>query len=422
MSSAAAGEPIRFVLVSTAYPPTDDRQHAMMWRDVAAEFVRRGHEVTVVTTRDGGASVTVEDGGVRVIRRMRERGAATATRGRSSTLGARHDCRWLRKAVRKSRADVVVFADLMGATSALLGVPFPSGCAVLCDATTGWMEDLADGGGAWFRHWSARAPSFGARVVKGIGRLARSALLGVPMTAPELPLGPILTTEPGALASLAAVWSGLPRGRLIEPGIDLRRFKDVPRTTPTDGRRLLYTGPIDRDNGLHTAMLALGDLDKHVRLRIVGEMRDPDYMAEVAAMGRAAGVMDRVELRPQAGDEELPELLAGADALVITSHRAERFPRLALRSFAARTVVVGTPVGGRGDVLTDGETGFTFTTGNARELAQKLSRLLADRDLEQRIAAAAGQLVEERFAVGFTCGQIERLARGATSAARREDG
>jgi glycosyltransferase involved in cell wall biosynthesis len=53
--------------------------------------------------------------------------------------------------------------------------------------------------------------------------------------------------------------------------------------------------------------------------------------------------------------------------------------------------VVGSRVGGTPELIADGERGLLFESGNAEELARKLTMLVEDVQLRKRLAANAAQ-------------------------------
>ena len=69
-----AGAPgaLDVVIVIARYPPHHLGGYELRCRDVARELVRRGHRVTVLTSREGARGVQ-DDGGVRVVRALRLR-------------------------------------------------------------------------------------------------------------------------------------------------------------------------------------------------------------------------------------------------------------------------------------------------------------------------------------------------------------
>src|SRR5262249_46347644 len=145
------------------------------------------------------------------------------------------------------------------------------------------------------------------------------------------------------------------------------------------------------------------------RLRAVGAVEDEEYLAEVAELARASRMLGRVEFGAPVPHSDVPALLADAHVLVFASEEPEPFSRLVLEAFAVGTPVVGTTIGGRGEVLREGETGLTFAPGNSRELSNQLQRLVGDPALRDRLVRTARKLVEERYALSFTVDQIETL-------------
>jgi glycosyltransferase involved in cell wall biosynthesis len=121
-----------------------------------------------------------------------------------------------------------------------------------------------------------------------------------------------------------------------------------------------------------------------------------DLEEELRAQAREAGLGDVVTvtgLRPDPVD-----LAGAADVVTLTSTR-EALGLTLLEAMAAGTPVIGTAVGGIPDAVDDGRTGLLVPSGDARALADALRRLLDDRELARRLAAAGREEVERRFSV-----------------------
>lgn len=416
--SSPAGGPLSVVVVISRYPPHHRGGYELRCRDVCRELVRRGHRVTVLTSRVGARGVS-DDEGVRVVRDLHlwedgvPNGAASVMR---FAFASGADCRALRRAARRARADCVAYWHQSGLTSALLAVRPRSGCGVVSDVSSDWPVDAA-GGGNWFRIWEKPASSAFRRLGKHALRTFASVVLGAPGSRPKFPPGRAYYTSADRRKRHLEAGVKVDDAALIRSGIRLELFEFRTERAAAGPRQVLFLSRIKRWKGLHTAVLALSYLPEDVHLQVVGAVDDPPYLAEVGELVRATKISHRVRIRDQIPHEDVPEILRGAHALVFGSEQPEPFSRLVLESFACGTPVVGTTIGGTGEVLREGDTGLTFQPGNARQLADQLARLLADTALRERLVASARTLVETKYALGYTVGQIEALLREARAKA-----
>jgi glycosyltransferase involved in cell wall biosynthesis len=119
--------------------------------------------------------------------------------------------------------------------------------------------------------------------------------------------------------------------------------------------------------------------------------------------------------------EDARRLMAGFDALVLPS-AFEGMPNVVLEAMAAGTPVVASRIPGTTEVVEDGKTGLLFEPKRQSDLARKVQRLLEEQGLSQRLAAAAKQVVAERFTVeAMTAGYrtlYEQLLQGRPAPAR----
>lgn len=91
---------------------------------------------------------------------------------------------------------------------------------------------------------------------------------------------------------------------------------------------------------------------------------------------------------------DVPEILAAADAFVLTSRR-EGLPVSAIEAMAAGLPLVLTPTVGARMLAEDGVNGLLVPIGDARATAQAVRRLFSDPNLVQRMGAANRERVQK---------------------------
>lgn len=91
---------------------------------------------------------------------------------------------------------------------------------------------------------------------------------------------------------------------------------------------------------------------------------------------------------------DVPELVAAADVLVLTS-LFEGLPRVVPQAMAARRPVVATQVDGTPEAVTEGITGFLAKPGDTETMARRIVELLNDPRLRKKMGDEAGKRVGE---------------------------
>lgn len=94
-------------------------------------------------------------------------------------------------------------------------------------------------------------------------------------------------------------------------------------------------------------------------------------------------------------------LVAACDATVLPATRGEGLPKTIIESMGLGITPVATSTGGSPELIVDGESGLIVPPNDARALAQALSRLAEDPELNRRMAGAA----QHRLATHFTLEQ-----------------
>ena len=130
---------------------------------------------------------------------------------------------------------------------------------------------------------------------------------------------------------------------------------------------------------------------KRARLVLVG---DGPLRGQVEALLAATGVQDAVYLAGARND--VPAWMAAMDCFVLPS-QAEGISNTLLEAMACALPVVATDVGGNGELVVDGETGWLANDPVA--MAGAMSRLADDPGMRKRMAVAARARAESQFSL-----------------------
>jgi glycosyltransferase involved in cell wall biosynthesis len=126
---------------------------------------------------------------------------------------------------------------------------------------------------------------------------------------------------------------------------------------------------------------------------------------ELSALARELGVNAQF-LGPR---DDLPALMNAADGLVLSSV-VEGLPMVWLEAAASGLPGVSTDVGGAGEVVLDGRTGFLAPSGDAHALANTMARLAGlPPEARREMGRQARAVAEARFALQVVASQWERL-------------
>ena len=103
--------------------------------------------------------------------------------------------------------------------------------------------------------------------------------------------------------------------------------------------------------------------------------------------------------------------MSAMDALVLPPISKEGFGRVLVEAGAMSIPVIGTDVGGIGEVIVPGETGFVIAPGDADALQTALSALLDDAELREKMGAAGRARALREFSQERMVEQTERVYR-----------
>lgn len=207
--------------------------------------------------------------------------------------------------------------------------------------------------------------------------------------------------------------------QVVPNGIDVSAYG--PHVTPFewahDGtKRILFVGRFEEARkGFKYLLRALPLVQQqfpNTRLVVIGAGRSEKF----------EGVMERlnirdVEFKGFVSDEEKARYYASCDVACAPSTGQESFGYTVVEPMAAGRPVVAGDIAGYASVMTSGENGMLVEPRDPQALALALVRVLADRDLQQRLGAA-GMVEAQQYAWPRVASRVLDVYRESAEQAR----
>lgn len=133
-----------------------------------------------------------------------------------------------------------------------------------------------------------------------------------------------------------------------------------------------------------------------VLLRIVGGVRDEEYMERLRNVTTEEDVEDQVSFLGWRDD--VAEILGDSDVFLLAS-KIEGVPQVIREAMLVGLPVVATRVGGVPEIVRDEETGFLVEPGDVGGMAAAISRLIESDRLRREMGAKARDFARKHFSV-----------------------
>jgi N-acetyl-alpha-D-glucosaminyl L-malate synthase BshA len=218
----------------------------------------------------------------------------------------------------------------------------------------------------------------------------------------------VCTANSRATAERANRISGRDDVRVIPMGVDTDFFSTSKDRRKEQNRRggqektVLYAGRLIDVKGVDYLIRAFPSVlekQSNARLLIVGS---GPRKADLVSASERLGLQDEVIFQDAVSQEELVRYYSMADVFVLPSvttdeGETEGLGVVLLEAMACGVPVIGSAIGGIPDIIKDGETGLLVQQKDPGDLAEKICRVLADKELSHRLGKKGHDFVKERF-------------------------
>jgi glycosyltransferase involved in cell wall biosynthesis len=159
---------------------------------------------------------------------------------------------------------------------------------------------------------------------------------------------------------------------------------------------ILFVGILERRKGPQTLLQAFieSKSDQHFKLVIAGEGPLKNALREKV---QSNGAQDRVSVPGFLSDADLASMLRQASLIVVPSEWPDNAPLTTLEAFSYGVPVLGTREGGLPEILTPESGSMLFNAGNVNELSELLVSLWQDRHELRRMGNMARKIYKEKY-------------------------
>ena len=217
-----------------------------------------------------------------------------------------------------------------------------------------------------------------------------------------------------------------PNAAVIPNGIDLSLFSAPvsPEVATAEKVKVVIAGRVAPEKGIHTVLQALGILHESgqldsLQLNVIGDGPEA-YKGRLRALTAELALDEFVDFLPSVSIEEMPQVYAQHDVLLLPSEWHEPLSCTMLEAMAAGLLVIGTNTGGSGEALHHEQTGLVFEAGDAAGLAAELARILQNRARIPVLATAGQESVAAQFNVETTVTGIENYLEDLLASATKD--
>jgi len=197
----------------------------------------------------------------------------------------------------------------------------------------------------------------------------------------------------------------------IYNGLDFDALPSFPHRAH-EGYRFLLCGRIVPSKGQDDAIHALDILNRSgmdCELYLAGETPsydDNSYYQGLLRVIEEKQLKDKVHFLGHV--EDMPSLRRDMDAELVCSW-FEPFGRVTIEAMHAGLPVIGTNAGGTPEIIEDRKTGFLYSAGNAKELAEKLEWLIRHPEEADQMGKAGKERAHSLFPMDKTANSVKQL-------------
>lgn len=175
---------------------------------------------------------------------------------------------------------------------------------------------------------------------------------------------------------------------------------------------MLYIGRISWRKGLHVLLKSYYLVkDLNIKLIIAGP-RDKESLEKLLGLSKELKLDKRVIFMNEVSEEEKYRLMSKSAFFIYPSIK-DYTPITLLEAQALGNPVISTKVGAIPEIVKNGETGILVNPNNIEDLANAIKELALNRKVREKMGAMARKWIEENFLLESTIDELEKIYTSA---------
>jgi len=192
-----------------------------------------------------------------------------------------------------------------------------------------------------------------------------------------------------------------------------------PGAKTTSERYIAYVGRLDRSKGVHVlidgfARQKAHDPEIELTLEIAGS-GDEKYLTQLKSQTERLGIAKYVRFHGKLPVDEIVGLLNKSYLTIVPSLWYENLPNAVLESYACGTPVLASNLGSLAECVDQGQTGYLFNPGDARDLADRLSFCFGHPEMMTEMGRNARKIAETKYSEEQHLEKLEAVFNGLLS-------
>ena len=429
---------MKILALTNLYPPHHAGTYNMSCQLLVEALTTRGHQLHVLTSTHG---IGAEQKGGQIERRLRINGAfgdplVTSYKELKALETTNH--RVLRETCESFAPNLIYVHSLAGLSKSLIFALQNSRIPTVYSVDDYWLaREVAKD--PWLRWWNN--PNSGGivrAVLEVFGQRSRVDAIAPTRASKADHRMPQLFTDrtaltgaqPNSLISFrfehiyfcsqtvkfASESAGfrIGHGEVIYPGVPTQAFFGEVKPPSAPLTKFLLVSRLDAQSGALTVIKALRSFRARggsATLAVYGR-GDSDYMAQVRS--EVAAHQLPVEFLPISNmTKELPAVYRRHDALLYTAEWNEPFSVTPIEAMASGLPVIGSCIGGAGEIFREEQNALTYAPGDSETLASRMLLLQQNPQLRCQIAETAQQEVLSQLNESAVTDRIEAYLQSA---------